>query len=165
MSEEQYKNLGTAEPDSSQEQAGCNICRDLTFKERVIGFLICLATGFLIEIFGLLALKMKKPQNLKIFGCLFTFGLLILVAGTTFLVGLKRQMSKMFEEKRLVATCVFLGSVILSLIVVFSSDSVPGILLLFLVIFQLGAYAWYSLSFIPFARSAVSGCLRRLVCC
>jgi hypothetical protein len=70
----------------------------------------------------------------------------------------------MFHKTRRVATAVYLGSLVLTLIVAF----VPfpfgkGLVLLLLMLCQYAAIGWYILSYIPFARDAVIGWCRRFV--
>lgn len=63
----------------------------------------------------------------------------------------------MFDSTRIIATCVFLGSMVATLVVAFTTN-VP-ILIFFLCIIQYLALFWYSMSYIPFARDAIQkGC-------
>ncbi|KXS10625.1 hypothetical protein M427DRAFT_103458, partial [Gonapodya prolifera JEL478] len=73
---------------------------------------------------------------------------------TGFLTGFIRQIKTMFDPNRTVASAVYLGSLTMTLISAFVIRSV--ILTLFFVIIQFGAMCWYSLSYIPGARSVVA---------
>ncbi|XP_065256492.1 vesicle transport protein SFT2A isoform X2 [Emys orbicularis] len=75
---------------------------------------------------------------------------------TCFLMGPVKQLKKMFEPTRLIATIVMLLCLIFTLCAVFWWGK-KGLALLFC-IFQFLAMTWYSLSYIPFARDAVIKC-------
>ncbi|KAF9228664.1 SFT2-domain-containing protein [Gyrodon lividus] len=87
------------------------------------------------------------------FAVLYTIGILVSLAGTGFLIGFVTQIKMMFKPVRLLATIVFLASIGL----VFIGAFVLGneVLCIVFVIIEYLAYTWYSLSYIPYARSAV----------
>ncbi len=60
----------------------------------------------------------------------------------------------MFDQTRIVSTCVFLVSMIATLICAFYVDNVALIIILCFV--QYFALIWYSLSYIPYARDVVT---------
>ncbi|KAG6478175.1 hypothetical protein ZIOFF_061607 [Zingiber officinale] len=73
---------------------------------------------------------------------------------TAFLIGPKRQIDMMLDPVRIYATSIYIASMIIAL---FSAFYVHNKLLTLLaIILEFGALIWYSLSYIPFARSAVS---------
>ncbi|KAK9228646.1 hypothetical protein WN944_021600 [Citrus x changshan-huyou] len=73
---------------------------------------------------------------------------------TAFLIGPKRQVTMMLDPARIYATAIYLASMIIAL---FSALYVHNKLLTLLaLILEFGALIWYSLSYIPFARSMVS---------
>jgi len=117
---------------------------------RLYGFVGCLAVGFLLSILGSIVLFLGQ---ITIFATLYGFGTVISLAGTGFLIGFFSQLKLMFKPVRVVATIVFLVSIVL----VFIGAFVLGneVLCLILVIVEYLAYTWYSLSYIPWARSAV----------
>ncbi|KAH9713016.1 Vesicle transport protein [Citrus sinensis] len=88
------------------------------------------------------------------FGITFTFGNLLSLGSTAFLIGPKRQVTMMLDPARIYATAIYLASMIIAL---FSALYVHNKLLTLLaLILEFGALIWYSLSYIPFARSMVS---------
>ncbi|KAH0682665.1 hypothetical protein KY289_020417 [Solanum tuberosum] len=73
---------------------------------------------------------------------------------TAFLIGPKRQVTMMLDPVRIYATAIYIASIIIAL---FCALYVRNKLLTLLsIILEFGALIWYSLSYIPFARSMVS---------
>ena len=97
------------------------------------------------------------------FGILYTIGNILSLMSTGFLVGPRRQCKNMFHRKRIVASLVFIGALIGTLAVAISTGSIMATLLMILI--QFCALAWYTLSYIPYARdmvrNALLGCFRR----
>ncbi|CAN1787586.1 Vesicle transport protein SFT2B [Linum perenne] len=94
------------------------------------------------------------------FGVTFTFGNMLALGSTAFLIGPKRQVTMMLDPVRIYATALYLASIIIALFCAVYVHS--KILTLFAVILEFGALFWYSLSYIPFARSMVSKIMVRL---
>ncbi|XVF14692.1 hypothetical protein REPUB_Repub09cG0083200 [Reevesia pubescens] len=78
----------------------------------------------------------------------------LLYGSTTFLIGPKRQVSMMLDPVRIYATAIYLASIIIALFCAFYVHN--KLLTLLAIILEFGALIWYSLSYIPFARSMVS---------
>ncbi|GMN27058.1 hypothetical protein TIFTF001_001517 [Ficus carica] len=88
------------------------------------------------------------------FGITFTLGNLLALGSTAFLIGPKRQVTMMLDPVRIYATAIYLASIIIAL---FSALYVHNkFLTLLAIILEFGALIWYSLSYIPFARSMAS---------
>ncbi|EXB64070.1 Vesicle transport protein SFT2B [Morus notabilis] len=121
----------------------------LSTKQRFYGFAICLAAGLTCTL-----LSMVVFLNPIKFGITFTLGNLLALGSTAFLVGPKRQVTMMLDPVRIYATAVYLATIIIAL---FSALYVHNkFLTLLAIILEFGALIWYSLSYIPFARSMVS---------
>ncbi|XP_038705369.1 vesicle transport protein SFT2B isoform X2 [Tripterygium wilfordii] len=88
------------------------------------------------------------------FGITFTFGNLLSLGSTAFLIGPKRQVNMMLDPVRIYATALYLASIIIALFCALYVHS--KLLTLLAIILEFGALVWYSLSYIPFARSMVS---------
>ncbi|ORY46518.1 SFT2-like protein, partial [Rhizoclosmatium globosum] len=88
---------------------------------------------------------------------LYTFGNIVSLVSTGFLVGFIKQFQKMFDSTRFVAALIFIGSLVATLIVAFTLKSV--ILTIICCIIQWLALLWYSASYIPFARDMIKSCL------
>ncbi|KAK6923638.1 Vesicle transport protein, Got1/SFT2-like [Dillenia turbinata] len=121
----------------------------LSTKQRFYGFVICLVAGLTCTL-----LSMFVFFNPIKFGIMFTFGNVLALGSTAFLIGPKRQVTMMLDPVRIYATSIYIASIIIAL---FSALYVRNKLLTFLaIILEFGALVWYSLSYIPFARSMVS---------
>ncbi|XP_030462799.1 uncharacterized protein LOC115682650 [Syzygium oleosum] len=121
----------------------------LTTKQRFYGFAICLAAGLTCTLLSMLVFF--HPMK---FGITFTFGNLLALGSTAFLIGPKRQVNMMLDPVRIYATAIYLASIIVAL---FCALYVRNKLLTLLaIILEFGALIWYSLSYVPFARSMVS---------
>jgi len=93
-----------------------------------------------------------------------TVGNIIALCGSCFLTGPHSQMKRMWSDTRRSATIAYLGSLFLTLVVAFAPIPGPkGLMLLFLMIIQYLAITWYCLSYIPYARETVMGCLQRRI--
>ncbi|KAE9406798.1 SFT2-domain-containing protein [Gymnopus androsaceus JB14] len=121
---------------------------------RLYGFIGCLAVGFLLSLLGSIVLFLAQ---LALFAILYALGTIVSLAGTGFLMGvgllLVTQLKLMFKPVRIVATLVFLAMIGLVFVGAFVIRS--DVLCLVFVILEYLAYTWYSISYIPYARSAV----------
>ncbi|KAJ3675337.1 hypothetical protein LUZ60_004379 [Juncus effusus] len=120
----------------------------LSTTQRLYGFAICFVSGL-----ACVFLSMLVFFNPIKFGITFTFGNLLALGSTAFLIGPKRQIDMMLDPVRIYATAIYIASLIISL---FCALYVRNKLLTLLaVMLEFGALIWYSLSYIPFARSLV----------
>mmetsp|Transcript_8470 Transcript_8470/g.15352 ORF Transcript_8470/g.15352 Transcript_8470/m.15352 type:complete len:184 (+) Transcript_8470:115-666(+) len=149
---------------SQGEEEVCDMFPSLTYKHRVIGCASCMGVGYLISFgsffrFGSLLMGNPVPFILNA-----TIGSLVSLGGSFFLVGPKKQINKMFHERRRIATILYLGSLFLTLVVAFAFHNVPGQgpLLILLMVCQYVAIGWYCLSYIPFAREMAQRLFNRV---
>ncbi|XP_044143292.1 vesicle transport protein SFT2A isoform X2 [Bufo gargarizans] len=127
----------------------------LGFGTRVKWFAICFVSGIVLSILGS-ALLWIPGAGIKLFAVFYTLGNVAALASTCFLMGPLKQLKKMFEPTRLIATIVMLLCLVCTLCSVFWWQK-KGLALLFCIL-QFLAMTWYSISFIPFARDAVIKC-------
>lgn len=121
----------------------------LSTKQRLYGFAICLSAGITCTLLSMLVFF----HPIK-FGITFSFGNLLALGSTAFLIGPKRQVTMMLDPVRIYATALYISSIIIAL---FCAVYVRNKLLTLLaIVLEFGALIWYSLSYIPFARSMVS---------
>lgn len=92
-----------------------------------------------------------------LFPILFTLGNILALLATMFLWGPCKQVKKMFDETRRIATSIYVISLIVTILVAVYSGKVLAVLLC--VVIQCLALFWYSISYIPGARGAVKKCL------
>ncbi|XP_030604681.1 vesicle transport protein SFT2A isoform X2 [Archocentrus centrarchus] len=126
----------------------------LSYSTRVKWFVICFAVGILSSILGTALLFL--PNGLKLFAVFYTLGNISALASTCFLMGPLKQLKRMFEPTRLIATIVMLLCLVLTLCSVFWWGK-KGLAIIFCIL-QFLAMTWYSISYIPFARDAVIKC-------
>ncbi|XP_055827536.1 uncharacterized protein LOC129895795 isoform X1 [Solanum dulcamara] len=123
--------------------------------QRVYGFAACLLAGLICMFLSMIVFI--KPIK---FALLFTFGNMLAIGSTAFLVGPMQQLSMMMDPVRFYATSIYVGCVVLALICALLIHS--KILTLLAIICEICALIWYSLSYIPFARRMVSNVTIRL---
>ncbi|CAB3983936.1 vesicle transport SFT2A-like [Paramuricea clavata] len=126
----------------------------LSWSTRIKGFIICFVVGVGLTLLGIV---MLFQNNYKLFAVFYTFGNLTALASSFFLTGPLKQLKNMFKEKRFIATIVMLVCLVLTLCAALWWKN-NGLAILFAIL-QYFAMAWYCLSYIPFARNAVKGCI------
>ena len=103
-----------------------------------------------------------SSTNIDTFIILYVLGNVVALCSTGFLLGPRSQCRKMFVPTRRYSTVFYL----VMLIIVFSCAVAKvniGIVIVLLLI-QICAGFWYSISYIPFARKMVIAFLRRTIC-
>ncbi|XP_041067450.1 SFT2 domain containing 2a isoform X2 [Carcharodon carcharias] len=116
---------------------------------RVKGFLACFVAGIICSILGVCFLWIPK-RGLILFAVFYSIGNISSIGSTMFLMGPVKQIKKMFEPTRLAATIVMLVCLVCTLCSAFWWKK-AALALIFCVL-QFFAMAWYSISYIPFAR-------------
>ncbi|NP_001090049.1 SFT2 domain containing 2 L homeolog [Xenopus laevis] len=127
----------------------------LSWGTRIKGFIACFVIGVACSILGT-CLLWVPGKGLALFAIFYTIGNVASLGSTFFLMGPLKQLKKMFEMTRLIATIVMLLCLVLTLCAALWWK-IKGLALLFCIL-QFFAMAWYSISFIPFARDAVKKC-------
>jgi flagellar biosynthesis protein FlhB len=135
-----------------------SLCPSLNFKQRLQGCAVCGGIGL---IFLILSWVTVFLMQYALFGVLFSVGSLALLGSTFFLAGPLRQLKNMFSEGRWIASTVYIITLVLTIVCAVVLGS--GILTIIMCIIQLGALAWYILSYIPFARDAVKAAISSLL--
>ncbi|ORX40525.1 Got1/Sft2-like family-domain-containing protein [Kockovaella imperatae] len=121
----------------------------LTRYQRLGGFVICFIAGFGISILGAIMLFLGATGA---FATLFAVGAIVSLIGTGFLIGFRTQLEKMFKPVRVVATILLFAAIAMTFV---SAFVLPAILCIVFVIVQYLAFLWYSLSYVPYARTMV----------
>ena len=142
-------------------------CPSLPVKDRIMGFAICYILGFIISIlstFLLLFGAIKKPYK---FAIIYTLGNVLSLSSSFFLNGPQKQLKKMFDKTRLVASIVCLFCIVFTFFyaIVIYKDGSGGhkLIMWILVIAQYISMFWYVLSYIPFARTLVKKCCKCII--
>ncbi|KAL7411480.1 Got1/Sft2-like family-domain-containing protein, partial [Mrakia frigida] len=106
-------------------------------------FCACTAAGFVLSIVGAILLFIGATIA---FAFLYAVGTILSLVGTGFLVGFWKQVKMMFNPVRLIASIVFLGSIVLVFVGAFVLGN--AILCIVFVVISYLAFAWYSLSYV-----------------
>ncbi|KAL8171830.1 hypothetical protein V2J09_023634 [Rumex salicifolius] len=146
-----------AQEDSFMDEFNRNC--SLSTKQRFYGFAICFAAGLTCTLLMLICHSTVHQSMLVFFhpikfGFTFTLGNLLSLGSTAFLIGPKRQLTMMLDPVRIYATSLYLASMILALFCALYAHS--KLLTLLAIVLEFCALTWYSLSYIPFARSMVT---------
>jgi hypothetical protein len=123
----------------------------LSWSTRIKGFLACFVVGVCISILS--TVMFALTYNLVTFSVLYTLGNLVALSSTLFLMGPINQVKRMFAPTRLIATCLMIGFLALTLCSAFWWQK-KGLTILFCIM-QFCAMTWYSISYIPYARDAI----------
>ncbi|KAF5828145.1 tetraspanning membrane protein [Dunaliella salina] len=128
----------------------------LSWKQRATGFGICFGLGILIS-----AISIPTLWSLSFtkFAILWALGSLLSMGSTMFLMGPLKQLKAMFASHRLLATCVYLASTILTLFLAFKFQN-PGLCLIMLAV-QIAALIWYCATWIPGGQTYLKGFVMR----
>ncbi|KAK5579640.1 hypothetical protein RB653_009325 [Dictyostelium firmibasis] len=123
----------------------------LTYFQRLTGFIICLVIGLIF--LGMSTMVLFIPRQ---FAKFYSLGSLSIIIGLIILVGVKKQIANiMSSRERLYSTILYIGSIFATIYFALSLQST--ILTLLFVVIQFITVIWYSLSYIPFGQSMISG--------
>eukprot|EP01038_Epipyxis_sp_PR26KG_P005403 gene5403-7487_t len=151
-------------PTFQEEPACAKMCPQLSYQQRIIGFVGCAALGYVLSLVGTLTLiGGPTTANIRIFACLYVFGNIIALCATGFLLGPKSQCTKMWAVTRRYSTAFYLFMLIIVFVVAVLKQSVW--LVLFLLFIEVLAAVWYSASFVPFGRKIILAFLRQIGIC
>jgi len=153
----------TSERSGILTDVGDLLCPDLTFQQRLIGFVSCFGIGYLIT-FMSFKFFIELIEGYPVpFALNYTFGHLLSLGASWFLCGPKRQFRNMFDEKRKWTSIIYLSCLVITLALVFIP--LPWQLRLFLLLIsimtQFFASCWYSLSYIPYGRKTAINMAKR----
>ncbi|XP_044467651.1 vesicle transport protein SFT2B isoform X2 [Mangifera indica] len=111
----------------------------LSYTQRMYAFAACFVGGFVCMILSMVVFL--KPIK---FAILFTFGNVLAVGSTAFVIGPTQQLNMMFDSTRLYATAVYLGCVVIALICALWIHN--KILTILAIICEILALIWYACS-------------------
>ena len=151
----------TAEVIAQTQVDPCPYLR-LTYSQRFTLFLICFALGTLLSFMSTMNVPIIAIQPSK-FAIPFSLGNILSLVSLSFLIGLQKQCKSLFHPDRAIATTVFIFSILTTMWASFMVHST--ILTLVSVVVQYLAYIWYCASYIPYGRSFLLGCVKKLTAC
>ena len=137
----------------NKKTAKDSCCPTLSLRQRIVGFVVWVILGFIFSMlsFGVI-FAIASGKFIK-FAILYTLGVIWSLAGSFFLMGPFRQLKRMFAKTRVLTTIVFLIAIAMTIVSAIILKN--AWLVLVFVIVQYCAFTWYSLSYIPYARTAV----------
>ncbi|CAO2194209.1 unnamed protein product [Urochloa humidicola] len=153
-----HRSLAGGDDEELQEESILGDTEDLCSLsplQRIYAFAACLVAGLALMILSFIVFA--RPIK---FAVMFTFGNMLAVGSTAFVMGPQKQLRMMFDPIRLYATVIYVGCVVLALI--FALWLHDKLLTLIAIICEICALFWYSLSYIPFARRMVSDLMVKL---
>jgi len=133
----------------------------LSFKTRLYGFLGCFLAGLFLDIMSFLTTLLGQKNAAK-FAIIYTLGNILALTGTTFLVGPKQQFKNMTNKTRIGTSIVYISALIGTLVAALIKPPIKPLILV-LILVQFLALTWYSLSFIPYARTLVKKCFQKAI--
>eukprot|EP01118_Nematostelium_gracile_P003888 TRINITY_DN1454_c0_g1_i1.p1 TRINITY_DN1454_c0_g1~~TRINITY_DN1454_c0_g1_i1.p1 ORF type:complete len:166 (-),score=12.07 TRINITY_DN1454_c0_g1_i1:21-518(-) len=148
--------LGTKPPEPTLYDEITDQCPSLTWKQRLIGFGVCLGLGLLFCILAMISLPVVALDPAK-FAVPYTIGNILAVSATGFLIGPMRQFKLCMKPTRIITSVVFVLAMALTLVAAFVLRL--SILVVVAVVIQFCALTWYAMSYIPFARTLCKNCL------
>mmetsp|Transcript_26862 Transcript_26862/g.45785 ORF Transcript_26862/g.45785 Transcript_26862/m.45785 type:complete len:242 (-) Transcript_26862:900-1625(-) len=140
-------------------------CPKLTFHQRIMGFGICFTCGYLMTFMSFRLFIKLVEGNPAPFVFLYTSGNILSLMSSMFLSGPKRQFKSMFDEKRQITSITYLVTLTCSIMVCFlPMPTGPKIgLLVLLLLVQMSASLWYTLSYVPYGRATAKRMLRSFI--
>lgn len=130
-----------------------------------MGFGICFTCGYLMTFMSFRLFIKLVEGNPAPFVFLYTSGNVMSLMSSMFLSGPTRQCKSMFDEKRRTTSIIYLVSLAFSITVCFLPiPTGPKIgLLVLLLLVQMGASLWYTLSYVPYGRATARRMLRSVL--
>ncbi|OVA11318.1 Vesicle transport protein [Macleaya cordata] len=109
-----WKYLGGDEEEQEEnllDDESEGLCSLSPLQQRIYGFAASLGAGLIFMLLSLIVFAIPIK-----FAVIFTFGNILAVGSTAFLIGPVQQLRMMFDPVRVIATAIYLGSVVLALI-------------------------------------------------
>ncbi|CAC9439970.1 Got1/Sft2-like family [Leishmania donovani] len=127
---------------------GLSEMTDLTYTQRITGFFMMMGMGILFILLGMA--MWFRPKKFSFF---MTCGNIFCMCSTMFLAGCAQQLRTMFEANRFEAACLYVISIVMTLLSALWFQS--KLLCVFFALVQLACILWYALSYIPYARQTL----------
>ena len=143
-----------------KEDGFCRCCPDLSWEDRLMGFMGCFIIGGALSISSMLSfteLLLGYPTQ---FALKLALGNILSVSSAMFLAGPRTQLQKMSEPGRAGASLMYLGSILFSLVAALLLKS--SLLTVLSIALQSIALFWYGLSFVPYGRHLFQKCAGNL---
>ena len=151
--------VGAAPPPPPPGRCHC-LCRRLpalTYRQRLVGFCLCLGLGFMLSLTSLLSFGALLAGNPTPFAFKYTLGSLLSMGASSFLVGPVKQCEGMFAPVRRLASLLYVASLCATLVCIFRLHD--RLLTSISMCLQLAAMVWYCLTYVPFGHMLLRRCV------
>mmetsp|Transcript_1712 Transcript_1712/g.3839 ORF Transcript_1712/g.3839 Transcript_1712/m.3839 type:complete len:175 (+) Transcript_1712:25-549(+) len=159
MLDKMKETMGMKEPKEQTLLGDLEDSITLTKMQRLYGFAFCFGLGVFLSFMSTFFLF--PIPRVKKFAVIYTFGNLLSMGCTCFLVGPWSQIKNMFKSHRLLATCTYLGFIFLTLLAALKLENL--LLTLVCLICQCCALVWYCLTYLPFGQRMLKSCLGKCI--
>eukprot|EP00823_Brevimastigomonas_motovehiculus_P008267 TRINITY_DN754_c0_g1_i1.p1 TRINITY_DN754_c0_g1~~TRINITY_DN754_c0_g1_i1.p1 ORF type:complete len:224 (-),score=43.54 TRINITY_DN754_c0_g1_i1:52-723(-) len=129
-------------------------CQSLSYKQRIVGFLLTLAAGVCMLILVFLNISALFLGSTQKFAAAYTLANVFLLGSVCFLVGPWAQLKNMFTHHRLSASLIYILSLFGTLYCIVQLASL--FITVPMLAIQFGALLWYVSSYLPFGQSFLS---------
>jgi hypothetical protein len=92
------------------------LCGDLTYKTRIIGFLACSITGWVLSLIMTFVFIFSE-FSIAAYAVTYSIGQILNIAGSCFLSTPEGQIKAMKKKHRLIPSLVYIGLIILTLVI------------------------------------------------
>ena len=148
-----------APPPPKPSRCSC-LCRrlpTLSYRQRLTGFAICFCLGLLLSLTSLTSFSAILVGNPMPFAFKYTFGNVLSMGASSFLVGPVKQCEDMFAPVRRVASLLYVASLGTTLLCIFYLHN--KLLTTISMCLQLFAMVWYCFSYLPFGHTLLRRCV------
>lgn len=114
-----------------------------------MGWAACSSIGMLMSLIVSLC-WIFTSFDIVIFAIMYSLGQVLNIVGSCFLSTPKGHLKDMKKKTRIIPSCLYIGSIILTLVLAIATN-IKALVLISLVV-QVIAYYWYTISFIPFGQ-------------
>lgn len=126
----------------------------LTRVQRFMGFLATALIGMFAGILSIVAIALLRIRK---FGILFAICNMCVLSSTGFLIGFKRQLQLLFEQKRYIASIGMFVGMCTTMLFAFKWKMLIGVIVGIIIEFL--SFVYYALSYVPYGQQ----CFRRMI--
>uniref|UniRef100_A0A7S0ZYE5 Vesicle transport protein n=1 Tax=Noctiluca scintillans TaxID=2966 RepID=A0A7S0ZYE5_NOCSC len=148
-----------------EDNLGTTCCPNLSIRRRMLGAICLLCLGQCLQAscwfyFG--SVMLGFPAK---FATCYTLGNFVMMCASLFFSGPTQQMKQIMLKQRGSTLALFMSTMLLTLVTVYSRSFVGrSFLLILFVVVQYMALAWYILSYVPRGQQVAGKVMRKLSC-
>lgn len=139
--------------DMSSYESEDGECLDLTFTQRVMGFVATAIIGVFSGILSIVAISLLRIRK---FTLLFAIFNMMILSSTGFLFGFKRQIRSMLEAKRIYAAIGMFFGMFTTILFAMKYKRLVGVIIGFLI--EVVSFSYYALSYLPMGTALFHKC-------